>query len=155
VEPLVVQHPIGREGGFTGVVDLARMRAVSWVDGARHERPAEGADVVAARHRLEEAVAERHPVALAELGAMSERTLRRALRDLTAAREAVVVLCGSAYRNRGVEPLLDAVVDYLPAPGGDPAPAGTQGAVLGDLARPGDHGRGAFTSRPAGYRRAA
>ena len=120
VTPLVVQVPIGREGAFTGVVDLVRMRALTWADGIPHDRPAEGSAVREARRRLEEAVAERHPAALAEFGAMSEATLRRALRELTAAGEVVVVLCGSAYRDRGVEPLLDAVVDYLPAPGGDP-----------------------------------
>jgi elongation factor G len=118
VTPLVVQRPVG---AFDGVVDLVGMRVITWVDGVRVEGPADGAEARQARRQLEEAVAERHPAALEELGAMSGQTLRTALRDLTASREAVVVLCGSAYRNKGVEPLLDAVVDYLPAPAGDPA----------------------------------
>ncbi|MGX6601313.1 elongation factor G [Micromonosporaceae bacterium Da 78-11] len=120
VTPLVVQLPIGSEDTFTGVVDLVTMRSVTFLDGVRHEEPVDTDEAHAARRRLEEAVAERHAEALDELGDMSERTLRNALRDLTRRREAVVVLCGSAYRDNGVEPLLDAVVAYLPAPVGDP-----------------------------------
>jgi elongation factor G len=123
VTPVVVQLPIGSEDGFTGVVDLVGMRALRWADGVAHEEPAGGPEVRDARRRLEEAVAERHAGALAELGAMSEGTLRAALRDLTLRGEVVPVLCGSAYRNRGVEPLLDAVVAYLPAPAGSPSEA--------------------------------
>ncbi len=123
VVPLVVQLPIGREADFTGVVDLVGMRALTWVDGALTERPATGPEARAARVRLEEAVAELHPDVLDTLGAVPEDTLRRALRELTRSGAAVVVLCGAAYRNRGVEPLLDAVVDYLPAPAGEAAGA--------------------------------
>ena len=115
--PLVVQRPVG----VAGVVDLVGMRRLSWVDGGLHDEAADDPASWAARRVLEEAVAERHAGALEELGRMSDATLRRALRDLTLAGEAVVVLCGSAYRNVGVEPLLDAVVSYLPAPAGDPA----------------------------------
>ncbi|GAA3917994.1 elongation factor G 2 [Amorphoplanes auranticolor] len=119
VTPLVVQVPIGREAGFTGVVDLVGMRALTWTDGVLTERPATDPATRAARQRLEEAVAELHPDVLEELGAVSQDTLRRALRELTLSGAGVVVLCGAAYRDRGVEPLLDAVVDYLPAPAGD------------------------------------
>ncbi|WP_103354190.1 elongation factor G [Amycolatopsis sp. CA-128772] len=108
--PLVVQLPIGREDGFTGVVDLLRLRDVP-------------ADLVAeARRRrrvLEEAVAELHPVALDEFcatGTVSAETLEKALRELTLSGAGLVVLCGAAYRDRGIEPLLDAVVAYLPSP---------------------------------------
>jgi len=121
VTPVVVQLPIGSEDGFAGVVDLVGLRSLRWVDGVVHQEPAGGPEVRRARQRLEEAVAERHAGALAELGAMSERTLRTALRELTLRGEVVPVLCGSAYRNKGVEPLLDAVVAYLPAPAGRPA----------------------------------
>ncbi|MCB8905858.1 MULTISPECIES: elongation factor G [unclassified Streptomyces] len=122
--PLPVQLPIGREDGFTGVVDLVRMRAYVWADGADTytDQPVPDELRDEARHRrrrLEETVAELHPGALEEFCAqtdLSDWTLTRALRDLTLTGEAVVVLCGSAYRNRGVEPLLDAVVAYLPAP---------------------------------------
>lgn len=122
--PLPVQLPIGREDGFTGVVDLVRMRAYVWADGAdtytEQQVPDELRDEAGhRRRRLEETVAELHPAALEEFcadSALSEGTLTGALRDLTLSGDAVVVLCGSAYRNRGVEPLLDAVVAYLPAP---------------------------------------
>ncbi|MFF3607143.1 elongation factor G [Streptomyces sp. NPDC002463] len=122
--PLPVQLPIGREDGFTGVVDLVGMRAYVWADGADTFAdlpvPDELADEARRRRRvLEETVAELHPGALEEFcadGALSAGTLTGALRDLTLSGEAVVVLCGSAYRNRGIEPLLDAVVAYLPAP---------------------------------------
>ncbi|MDQ0834753.1 elongation factor G [Streptomyces achromogenes] len=142
--PLVVQLPIGAEDSFTGVVDLLRMRALTWraddgdtpvdtpvPDGLREE-------ALGRRRRLEEAVAERHPAALEEFcdrGTLSAPTLSAALRDLTRTGDGVVVLCGSAYRNRGIQPLLDAVVAYLPSPldvppvrGADPAGGGGRGA---------------------------
>ncbi|MGK5695222.1 elongation factor G [Streptomyces sp. URMC 128] len=121
--PLVVQLPIGSEDAFTGVVDLVRLRALRWADGDVFEEtpvPDELWDEALARRRaLEEAVAELHPGALEEFcdtGTLGARTLSSALRDLTRDGDGVVVLCGSAYRNRGVEPLLDAVVAYLPSP---------------------------------------
>ncbi|WP_219508431.1 elongation factor G [Nonomuraea ceibae] len=129
VTPLAVQLPIGREDGFTGVVDLLRMRALVW-DGAYEERPVPAELLEEARRRrglLEEAVAELHPAVLEEFCAgtpVGEATLRAALRDLTLERRAVVVLCGSAYRDRGIEPLLDAVVAYLPSPLDVPAVPG-------------------------------
>ncbi|TQM79912.1 elongation factor G [Saccharothrix saharensis] len=120
--PLVVQLPIGAEDAFTGVVDLLRLRALVWTgDDVEHLPVPEALRDEANRRRrlLEEAVAELHPAALEEFVAestVSARTLTSALRDLTRTGEAVVVLCGSAYRNRGVEPLLDAVAAYLPSP---------------------------------------
>ncbi|MFD8349056.1 elongation factor G [Streptomyces coelicoflavus] len=122
--PLVVQLPIGAEHRFTGVVDLVRMRALVWADGAETAEEGPVPDALreeAARRRrlLEEAVAERHPAALEEFcdrETLTAATLAAALRDLTRTGDGVVVLCGSAYRNRGVEPLLDAVVAYLPSP---------------------------------------
>ncbi|UUU26148.1 elongation factor G [Streptomyces sp. DSM 40750] len=131
--PLVVQLPIGTEDGFTGVVDLPRMRALVWADGddTAEEGPVPEAlrdEAERRRRRLEEAVAELHPMALEEFCAestLSARTLAAALRDLTRTGEGVVVLCGSAYRNRGIEPLLDAVVAYLPSPLDVPAVRGT------------------------------
>ncbi|SPF00213.1 elongation factor G [Streptomyces sp. MA5143a] len=122
--PLVVQLPVGTEDGFTGVVDLLRMRALTWADGSDEvqEGPVPDAlreEAERRRRRLEEAVAELHPVALDEFcaeGTLSAPTLAAALRDLTATGDGVVVLCGSAYRNRGIEPLLDAAVAYLPSP---------------------------------------
>ncbi|MFJ9047347.1 elongation factor G [Streptomyces sp. NPDC102347] len=131
--PLAVQLPVGAEDTFTGVVDLLGMRTLIWTgDGeARDPEPVPDALREEARRRrrlLEEAVAELHPAALEEFcdtGTLGTGTLTAALRDLTARGEAVVVLCGSAYRNRGVEPLLDAVLAYLPSPLDVPAVRGT------------------------------
>ncbi len=131
--PLVVQLPIGREDGFTGVVDLLRLRALTWTDGCEtaDEGPVpDGLGNEARRRRrlLEEAVAGLHPAALEEFcaqGTVSAQTLSCALRDLTLSGEGLVVLCGSAYRNRGIEPLLDAVVAYLPSPLDVPPVRGT------------------------------
>ncbi|WP_406012360.1 elongation factor G [Streptomyces sp. NBC_00984] len=143
--PLVVQLPIGAEDGFTGVVDLLRMRALVWADGRDTYEEGQVPDGLReeARHRrrlLEETVAELHPAALEEFCAessVSERTLTAALRDLTRTGEGVVVLCGSAYRNRGIEPLLEAVVAYLPSPLDVPPVRGTlDGAVQERAADP-------------------
>lgn len=129
--PLVVQLPIGVEDGFRGVVDLVRMRALIWDDGMT-EGPVPETLLAEARRRrrlLEEAVAELHPGALEEFfeGGLSEETLRNALKELTRRGQATVVLCGSAYRNRGIEPLLDAVVAYLPSPVDVPPVRGLDG----------------------------
>ncbi|MEY9484982.1 elongation factor G [Streptomyces calvus] len=132
--PLAVQLPIGAEDTFTGVVDLVRMRALTWSDAGEAADPAPVPDALreeAARRRrlLEEAVAELHPGALEEFcdtGSLGDATLGSALRDLTRGGDAVVVLCGSAYRNRGIEPLLDAVLAYLPSPLDVPPVRGTR-----------------------------
>src|SRR4029453_19243189 len=105
-----------------GVVDLVAMRALTW-DGdemVTGHVPAHLRDEAHRRRRaLEEAVADRHPAALSECcsaARISVPTLVRALRDLSLSGAGVVLLCGSAYRNRGVEPLLDAAMAYLPSP---------------------------------------
>ncbi|MFD7618373.1 elongation factor G [Streptomyces sp. NPDC059802] len=143
--PLVVQLPIGAEDGFTGVVDLLRMRALVWADDrdTYEEGPVPDElreEARRGRRLLEETVAELHPAALEEFCAessVSERTLTATLRDLTRTGEAVVVLCGSAYRNRGIEPLLEAVVAYLPSPLDVPPVRGTlDGAVQERAADP-------------------
>jgi elongation factor G len=122
--PLVVQLPVGQEDEFTGVVDLVRMRALIWRKG--HDTYEEGpvpdtlrAEAERRRRLLEETVAELHPAALEEFcerSALTVPTLTAALRDLTRSGEGVVVLCGAAYRDCGIEPLLEAVVAYLPSP---------------------------------------
>ncbi|MBK3638362.1 elongation factor G [Streptomyces sp. MBT97] len=137
--PLVVHLPIGAEDGFTGVVDLLRMRALTWSDGG--DAAIEGdvpddllTEALRRRRLLEESVAERHPAALEEFcdrETLSAGTLAAALRDLTRTGDGVVVLCGSAYRNRGVEPLLDAVVAYLPSPLDVPPVRGVSGGAGG------------------------
>ncbi|MFC8128450.1 elongation factor G [Streptomyces sp. NPDC057302] len=145
--PLVVQLPIGQEEAFTGVVDLLGMRALVWHAGrATHDVPHDVTHEVTyevvpvpealreeahrRRRLLDETVAELHPAAMEEYctaSALSTPTLAAALRDLTLSGEGVVVLCGSAYRNRGIEPLLEAVVSYLPSPLDVPAVRGTHG----------------------------
>ncbi|MFJ2240594.1 elongation factor G [Streptomyces sp. NPDC087859] len=132
--PLVLQLPIGAEDAFRGVVDLVHMRALTWTDGGDMvvaDLPGDLREEARRRRRLlEEAVAELHPDALEEFcmrSALDTRTLVGALRDLTRTGDAVVVLCGSAYRNRGIEPLLDAVVAYLPSPLDVPPVRGTLG----------------------------
>jgi elongation factor G len=140
--PLVVQFPVGREGGFTGVVDLVRMCALLWDDdgsgGAPSPVPPELAGEVARRRALlEETVAGLHPAALEEYcatAALSETTLTGALRELTRDGAGVVVLCGAAYRNRGIGPLLDAVVAYLPSPLDVPPVRGASGGAVRERA---------------------
>ncbi|GAA2736200.1 elongation factor G [Actinocorallia aurantiaca] len=145
--PLVVQLPIGREAGFTGVVDLLRMRALTWSadrdayeDGPVPDALREEAE--RRRRLLEEEAAELHPTALEEFYArdtISGETFTRVLRDLTRSGEAVVVLCGSAYRDCGIEPLLEAVVAYLPSPLDVPPVRGTwDGATQERAADPAD-----------------
>ncbi|WP_198347825.1 elongation factor G [Nocardia terrae] len=124
--PLLVQLPVYDGDAFTGVVDLVRPRALHWgggvVEGPVPEYLAD--EVAHARRELEEAVAERHSAALEEFVERSELsadTLTAALRELTLVGEVVPVLCGAAYRDIGIEPLLDAVVAYLPSPLDRPA----------------------------------
>jgi elongation factor G len=111
VVPLLVQCPVGAEDTFTGVIDLVHL-------------PASAPEAaVAARRRLDEAVAELDTAAFDEFCAsarLADKSLEQALRRITLSGEGVVVVCGAAYRNVGVEALLDAVVAYLPAPAGDP-----------------------------------
>jgi len=121
-----VQMPWGREEGFRGVIDLIEMQALLFDPeslGARVERvsiPEEYRNEAARRRQeLVEAIAERDETVLESYVGDTEpgpEELRRALRRLTLAGEAVPVLCGAALRNRGIQPLLDAVVDYLPSP---------------------------------------
>ncbi|MFK0216805.1 elongation factor G [Streptomyces vinaceus] len=142
VAALVVQLPIGQENAFRGTVDLVHMRALVWGDEpdsfAAGPVPETLREEARGRRRLlEERVAELHPAALEEYcatSALSAATLTAALRDLTRSGEGVVVLCGSAYRNRGIEPLLDAVVSYLPSPADMPPVRGTRGAAVEERA---------------------
>jgi elongation factor G len=124
--PVVVNFPIGTESDFTGVVDLVRNKAIIWHEeslGAKftdEEIPSALRDKAAElRTLLVEAAAELDDTVLeAYLGGEEpdEATLIRCLRKGTVAGKLVPVLCGSAFKNKGVQPLLDAVVDYLPSP---------------------------------------
>ena len=127
VTALPLQVPIGAEGDFRGVVDLLRMRALAW-DQDDASAPPRVADVPAglldearrARARLVEAIVEQDDATLDAWLRGDEialEALQACLRRGTLAGAFVPVLAGSAFKNRGVEPLLDAVVDYLPRPG--------------------------------------
>jgi len=124
--PLVVQLPIGVESDFQGVVDLIRMKGVVWEAeslGAKFhdvEIPADLAGKAAEyRHKLVELAVEQDEAALEAYLDGKEPdadTLRRCIRKGTIGAKFVPVLCGSAFKNKGVQPLLDAVVDFLPSP---------------------------------------
>jgi elongation factor G len=137
--PLPMQLPIGSEDAFSGVVDLIDQKAFIWDDetlGAQFrtsEIPTEMIkDVQLARERLIERLADFDDVVMAryldgEEVPVSE--LRAAIRRTTISLDLVPVFCGSAFKNKGVQPLLDAVLDYLPSPLDVPAVEGTRPAV--------------------------
>jgi elongation factor G len=124
--PLLVQLAIGHESSFRGVVDLLTMKASVWHDedlGATPEIvdvPTElFTEAHAAREELVERLAETDDeltIKYLEGKEITSDELRRALRQATLAGEVTPVLCGSSLRNKGVQPLLDAIVDYLPSP---------------------------------------
>ncbi|MCY4338397.1 MAG: elongation factor G [Gammaproteobacteria bacterium] len=132
--PVPLQLPIGAEDKFRGVVDLIRLKAVYWDDQnkgmtfAEKDLPAELADACRqAREQLVEAAAEADDTLMEqylEEGDLTEAEIRRGLRARTLANEIVPVLCGSAFKNKGVQSMLDAVIDYLPAPVDVPAVKG-------------------------------
>ncbi|WP_029166025.1 elongation factor G [Aminiphilus circumscriptus] len=123
--PVAIQMPIGVEDAFEGVVDLVAMKAIVYLD----DLGAEPKIGNIPPHLLEEARRMREEIVevLADFDEeiatlflegepVSEALLRRALRKHTIALDVIPVLCGSAFKNKGVQPLLDAVVDYLPSP---------------------------------------
>jgi elongation factor G len=139
-KPLVIQLPIGFENTFEGVVDLVEMRALTWRGdskgdvemGAKYaieEIPADLVDKANEyREVLLETVAETDDVLLERFlegdTDFSVAEIKAAIRKLTVASQIYPVLCGSAFKNRGVQPMLDAVVDYLPSPLDVPATEG-------------------------------
>jgi len=129
--PLVVQLPIGAESDFIGVVDLLEMKAYVWPGdakgdvsmGASYEVQDIPADLVekAEQYRAElvEAVAESSEELMEkylEEGELTIPEIKSGIRQLVISGEAFPVLCGSAFKNRGVQPMLDAVIEYLPSP---------------------------------------
>ncbi|HMS74749.1 elongation factor G [Gordonia sp. (in: high G+C Gram-positive bacteria)] len=130
-KPLVIQLPIGAEDDFLGVVDLIEMRALVWPGDAKgdvtmgasyevQEIPADLADKAAEyREQLLETVAESDEALMEKYFSGEELTveeIKGAIRKLTVNSELYPVLCGSAFKNRGVQPMLDAVIDFLPTP---------------------------------------
>ncbi|WP_298586127.1 elongation factor G [uncultured Kocuria sp.] len=154
-KPLVMQLPIGAESEFTGVVDLLTMKAFVWPGdskgdvslGAKYEIEEIPADLQERaeeyRNQLVESVAEADDELMEKYLGGEELTLeelKAGIRKLTINSEAYPVLCGSAFKNRGVQPMLDAVIDFLPSPLDVP---NVEGHALNDeeeiLSRPVDY----------------
>ncbi len=124
--PMVIAWPIGTEANFKGIVDIVRMKALIWHDeqlGAKFDEvdiPAEYKDKCAQLHThlVEMAVEEDEKLLEAYLDGTEPgvEDLKRCIRKGTTSFHFVPVMCGSAFKNKGVQPLLDAVVDYLPSP---------------------------------------
>jgi elongation factor G len=125
--PLVIQLPIGAESTFEGVIDLVEMRALVWRGevelGAKYEVEEIPADMKAKadeyRAKLLETVAETDDALMEKFFAgeeISVAEIKKAIRKLTVSSQIYPVLCGSAFKNKGVQPMLDAVIDYLPTP---------------------------------------
>lgn len=137
VVPAPIQWPIGAEENFRGVVDLVRMRALEYDDTlgqkvTEKDIPAEMRELCEEkRAELLDVVAEFDEEAMnlyLDSKPVPEALLKRAIRKGTIAFKIIPVLCGSSYKNKGVQQLLDAVIDYLPAPGDMPPKHGTNPA---------------------------
>jgi elongation factor G len=132
---VAIQVPIGIEADFVGLVDLVRMRGLIWdedVLGAQFRDVEVPAKVMkaaqAARATMVEKLAETDDAMMADYvdgKEIGEDAIRKALRTATVQSRIFPVVCGSAFKNKGIQPLLDAVVDYLPSPADVPATTGT------------------------------
>jgi elongation factor G len=124
--PVLIQVPIGAEDKFEGVVDLVKMKAIYWDEASQgmkfeyREIPEDLVDVCNEwREKLVEVAAEVNEEMMnkyLEEGDLSEAEIKLALRTRTIASEIVPMLCGSAFKNKGVQAMLDAVIDYMPSP---------------------------------------
>jgi len=124
--PIPIQIPIGAEDKFEGVVDLVKMKAIVWDDASQGTKftygdiPAELVDTANEwREKMLEAAAEASEEMMnkyLEEGTLSEEEIKKALRQRTIASEIVPMLCGSAFKNKGVQAMLDAVIELMPAP---------------------------------------
>jgi elongation factor G len=135
VRPLVIQLPIGAENDFEGVIDLVRMKALTWrgevqkgEDYSVEEIPAELAELAAEyREKLIETVSEADDTLMEKFlegEELTEAEIKSGIRKLTITSQVFPVLAGSAFKNKGVQPMLDAVIDYLPTPLDVPAVEG-------------------------------
>jgi elongation factor G len=133
--PLMIQIPIGMEDRFIGVVDLIRLKGVVWDE---HSLGTDFKEIAIPKHMEEEVAIHRSKLieSLAELDdhltekylngeEISETEMKGVLRKATISMQAVPVLCGAALRNQGIQPLIDAIVDYLPSPLDVPPAEGT------------------------------
>ena len=133
--PVAIQIPIGAEDQFKGVIDLVKMKGIVWHDetlGAEYDEIEIPADLVekakSYREQMVEAVAESDDTLFAKFveGApISEQELMEGIRKATIVQKIFPVICGTAFKNKGVQNLLDAVVDYLPSPSDIPPVKGT------------------------------
>jgi len=124
--PIPIQIPIGAEDKFEGVVDLIKMKAIIWDDASQGTKFTYGeipADLVATANEWREKMLEAAAEASEELmnkyleeGDLSEEDIKKGLRQRTIASEIVPMLCGSAFKNKGVQAMLDAVIELMPAP---------------------------------------
>ena len=124
--PVAIQFPLGKEDGFLGVIDLFRNKAIIYREetlGALFEEeeiaPEYAPAAKAYRDKMIEAICERDDALLEKYvhgQELTERELKSSLRKSTIRMDLVPVLCGAAFKNKGVQPLLDAVVDFLPSP---------------------------------------
>jgi len=137
--PIPVQLPLGAEENFIGVIDLLQMKTMLWddnslgIDWNYGEIPQEHyAEALAYRDKLLEFVSERSDALMEKYLAgeeIPEREIKSVLRKSALALEAVPVLCGSALKNKGIQPLLNAVIDYLPSPLDVPPVIGKEAAT--------------------------
>ncbi len=124
--PVAIQVPIGAEENFAGVVDLVKMKAIYWDEASQGTKfeyrdiPADLADVAQEWHdKMVEAAAEASEELMnkyLEEGALSEAEIKQGLRQRTIASEIVPMMCGTAFKNKGVQAMMDAVIDYMPSP---------------------------------------
>src|SRR6476620_6527589 len=124
--PVPIQVPIGAEDQFAGVVDLVKVKAIYWDDSTQgmkydmREIPADLAEIAAEwREKMLESAAEANEELMNRYlgdGELSVDEIKHGLRTRTIAGEIVPMLCGSAFKNKGVQAMLDAVIDYMPAP---------------------------------------
>jgi elongation factor G len=124
--PVVMQVPIGAEENFHGVIDLVKMKAIEWDDASQGMKfkyvdiPADLVDVCKEkRDLLVECAAEANETLMDKYltdGELSEAEITSAIRQRTIACEIIPMFCGSAFKNKGVQAMLDAVIDYLPSP---------------------------------------
>ena len=129
--PIPIQLPIGAEENFEGVVDLVRMKAIYWDDStqgmkyeARDIAPGMLEECKKWREIMVEAAAEASEELMhkyLETGELSEEEIKKGLRARTIKNEVILMLCGSAFKNKGVQAMLDAVIEYLPSPQDVPA----------------------------------
>jgi elongation factor G len=135
-KPLVIQIPIGAESTFEGVVDIVRMKALTWRGETEMGKAYDVEDIPAdlqekANHyrtQLLETVAETDEALMEKYFGgeeLTEAEIKGAIRKLTISSQIYPVLCGSAFKNKGVQPMLDAVIDYLPSPLDVPAIVGS------------------------------